>query len=121
MMLVSTNAIFCCLDMDRTIAFYESLGFKLHARYETYLVFARDSVELHFAHNPEHVPEKSQFAAYFHADDVEALSESYASLPWESEGFPRFGPAEDRDWGMRELHVLDPDGNLLRMGQSSNG
>ncbi|MEL6435357.1 MAG: VOC family protein [Pseudomonadota bacterium] len=120
-MLTSTNAIFCCLDMDRTVAFYESLGFKLHARYETYLVFARDNIELHFAHNSDHVPEKSQFAAYFHTDDVDALSADYEELPWQAEGFPRFGAAEDRAWGMRELHILDPDGNLLRMGMPSNG
>ncbi|MEL6921651.1 MAG: VOC family protein, partial [Pseudomonadota bacterium] len=94
-MLTSTNAIFCCLDMDRTVAFYESLGFKLQYRYEEegYLIFLKDSVELHFARNPSHIPEQSQHAAYFRTAEVDAWSDSLAKLDWKSEGFPRFGAA----------------------------
>ncbi|CAN0601114.1 unnamed protein product [Ectocarpus sp. 12 AP-2014] len=34
-----------------------------------------------------------------------------------TEGIPRYAPAEDKDWGMREAIVIDPNGNLLRIGE----
>nr|WP_281403169.1 VOC family protein [Sulfitobacter aestuariivivens] len=105
-------------DPDRTVAFYQSLGFVLHARHDSdYLVFAQNGVELHFAHDPEHVAETSDHAVYFHSDDVDTLSGAMAKLNWVAQGYPRFAPAQDRPWGMRELHVLDPDGHLIRIGQ----
>jgi hypothetical protein len=29
---------------------------------------------------------------------------------------PAFAPAEDKPWGMREAALIDPDGNLIRIG-----
>lgn len=48
--------------------------------------------------------------AYFYADDVNALHEV-----WRSRGVD-VEPPRDRPWGMRELQVVDPDGNRLRVG-----
>ena len=49
--------------------------------------------------------------AYFHLDDVDAFA---ASLDW----FEVEGP-RDRPYGMRELEVIDPDGNRLCFGQDA--
>ena len=48
--------------------------------------------------------------AYFYADDVDAVHEAWRSLGVVLE------PPQDRPWGMRELQVVDPDGNRLRVG-----
>jgi hypothetical protein len=34
-------------------------------------------------------------------------------------GIPRLIRVEDKPWGMRELAVIDPDGNLIRVGAPS--
>ena len=47
--------------------------------------------------------------AYFHMDDVDGFA---AALDWEAVEGP-----EDKVYGMRELVVIDPDGNRLCFGQ----
>ena len=123
-MLTSTCAIFPCKDLDRTLEFYTSLGFDLQGRWDDhgYLIFQKDAVEIHFASDPGHIAEKANVAAYIRTDDVDTWSDQLAKLGiWRNEGFPRFGAAEDRSWGMREMHILDPDGHLLRVGQFIDG
>jgi hypothetical protein len=33
-------------------------------------------------------------------------------------GIPRQDVLEDKPWGMREFAIVDPNGNLLRIGQT---
>ena len=121
-MLTSTCAILPCRDMERTINFYQQLGFSLQGRWDAYLIFKRGAAELHFAHNPEPPSGPSEHAAYFRTDNVDELSDEFAALDvFVDDGFPRFKSARDWDWEMRELHILDPDGHLLRMGQLIHG
>ena len=107
-------------DFDVTEVFYRSLGFEAF-RYEgEYLIVNRDRVELHFFPAPDHRPETCDHGAYLRLADVDALSDDWAAKGMagsDTREFPQFRAAEDKPWGMRELHVLDPDGNLLRVGQ----
>ncbi len=123
-MLQSTCAIMPVADLDRTQAFYHALGFETQGIWRDfggYLIVQQDAVEVHFAHNPGHEASTSDHATYIRTDDVDAMSTRLAALDVWAETFPRFAPAEDRPWGMRELHVLDPDGHLLRVGQFLDG
>ena len=123
-MLTSTCAILPCADMDRTVEFYTRLGFELLGGWDTfggYLIFKKDAVEMHFAHDANHQAKSSDHAAYIRTDDVDGWSKEVAALNLGDEGFPRFGPAVDRDWGMREMVIFDPDGHLLRVGQYLDG
>ena len=123
-MLTSTCAILPSADLDRALAFYESLGFKQQGRWQDfggYLIVQKDAVEVHFAHDPNHVAETSDHAVYIRTDDVDGWSDEIARLDFPAEGFPRFGAAQDREWGMREMHLLDPDGHLIRVGQFIDG
>ena len=79
------------------------------------------AVEIHFAHDPHHKAETSDHAAYIRTDDVDGWSDEIAKLGLPAQGRPAFKPAEDKDWGMRELHMLDPDGHLIRVGQFIDG
>ncbi|MEM9013247.1 MAG: VOC family protein [Pseudomonadota bacterium] len=106
-------------DFDVTEAFYARLGFQTWYK-ETgqYLLMNRDRVEVHFFHHPTHVPSESDHGAYLRPADIDAFSAEVAALGLPSaDAFPRFWPAEDKPWGMREAAIWDPDGNLIRAGQ----
>ncbi|MEM9198881.1 MAG: VOC family protein [Pseudomonadota bacterium] len=108
-------------DLDRSERFYRDLGFATVYRDGGYLLMTRDAAELHFFHQAQHRSEESDHGAYLRPDDVDAFSTEIAALGLPSEaGFPRFWPAEDKPWGMREATIWDPDGNLLRAGQESS-
>ena len=106
-------------DFAATKSFYESWGFQSWYDDGNYLLINRDKVELHFFHHPTHQPERCDHGAYIRPSNVDAVSAllSGLGLPHDS-GFPRFQPAEDKPWGMREATLWDPDGNLLRIGEN---
>lgn len=105
-------------DFDVTEAFYTRLGFERWYRDDGYLLMNRDKIEVHFFHHPDHLPEESDHGAYVRPADVDAFSKEMVQLELPAdEGFPRFWPAEDKPWGMREATLWDPDGNLFRIGQ----
>ena len=49
--------------------------------------------------------------------DAESIYRSFASAKLSRKGIPRLDALGDEPWGMREFAVVDPDGNLLRIGQ----
>lgn len=58
-------------------------------------------------------------AVYFYVDDVDALFGRFVAaglrVPRRPESPVEEGPL-NQTWGMREVHVRDPDGNMLRFG-----
>lgn len=109
------------IDLDRTVSFYEGLGFALTFRQDKpspYAIVAMGEVELHFF-GFDLDPSQSYAGCYIRVDDVDSLHEAFkerfaalgADLP------ARMLPLQDRAWGMREFYVIDPNGNLLRIGQ----
>ncbi len=106
-------------DFDVTEAFYGSWGFKTWFRQdEQYLLMNRDKVEVHFFAHAQNDPAVSCHGAYLRPDNVDEISKELEALGLPSRGaFPSFGPAEDKPWGMREATLIDPDGNLIRIGQ----
>ena len=107
-------------DLDRTQAFYASLGFALVVRIDApgqpYMILQRGPIWLHFFGH-EIDPAESDFMAYLHLENADAWADEFRSLGLPSEGAPRFGDIADMTWGMREFHVVDPDGTLIRAGQ----
>ncbi len=104
-------------DFDVTEAFYRKLGFEAFRHEDQYLIVNRDRIELHFFPYAAHSPETCNHGAYLRPADVDAISSEVAALDLSStDGVPRFAPAEDKPWGMREAVIWDPDGNLLRIG-----
>lgn len=106
-------------DIGATEAFYARLGFETaHRDGNDYLLLKRDGAELHFEHAPDHDPASSVHQAYLRPADVNAFSDEVAALGLPSTpGFPRFLPAEDKPWHMREATLWDPDGHVIRAGQ----
>ncbi len=98
-------------------AFYARLGFHTIYRDDAYLLMKRENAEVHFFLHEKHKPEASDHGAYLRPSDIEALSAEFAALNLPHTGIPRFEPAEIKPWRMKELVIVDPDGNLIRAGQ----
>ena len=117
-MLTSICPILPSADFAVTSGFYQPLGFKKMAEYheEGYLILQREDVELHFYRATDVDPGRSDHMAFVRVVDANLLSDQYALLSLPAEGIPRVTMAEDKPWGICEFAIVDPDGNLLRVG-----
>ena len=106
----STIPVLASLDIAQSRQFYaERLGFSCQQQAPDYLIMARDGCELHFwLCNERHVAENT--SCYVRAD-TEALHADFAQR-----GLP-LAPPVVQPWGMKELYVIDPHGNLLKFGE----
>lgn len=104
-------------DIAIAEAFWRRLGFVTIYCDAEYLLMKREGAEVHFFHHPALDPALNDHGAYLRPSDLRALSAEWAALGLPTHGIPRFEPAEDKPWGMAELALVDPDGNLVRAGQ----
>ena len=106
-------------SIAETTAFYQRLGFEggPHAFDSAYGILRLGDVELHFFLHPELVPEQSFAGCYIRVLDVERLYRACSSAHLPTECIPRMVALDEKPWGLREFAVVDPDGNLLRIGQ----
>ena len=105
-------------SLEATLAFYRKLGFTgdIHP-HGGYVILTRGTVELHFIPHPALRPETSCAACYLRVSDVAALHRAFSALALPAAGIPRIDALQDKPWGLREFAIVDPDGNLLRIGQ----
>jgi catechol 2,3-dioxygenase-like lactoylglutathione lyase family enzyme len=105
-------------DLPATSAFYERLGFEERGLWPgEYLIVMRREAGLHFFHSPSLDPYRSDAGCYLYVDDADSLHAEFSSLSLPSDGIPRLhGAPVDTDYGLREFALVDPDGNLLRIG-----
>ncbi len=108
-----------CRSVSATVAFYKRLGFEggAHESDSGYAILRRGVVELHFFTHKELVPANSSAGCYIRVQDVESFYGSLSSSQLPRTGIPRVDALVDKPWGLREFAVVDPDGNLLRIGQ----
>lgn len=105
-------------SLPRTIAYYERLGFEGELLANgTYAILTRGALELHFFPHPALDPAECYGGAYMRVAAVDALQAAFAPLGLPTQGIPRLVPVEDKPWGMRELALIDEDGNLVKFGQ----
>jgi catechol 2,3-dioxygenase-like lactoylglutathione lyase family enzyme len=108
-------------DLRETLAFYERLGFEMAgAPLETYdyLIVARGNLELHFWPKPDVDPLTTDVSCYFRVPDADALHREWEAIgvPHDRPSGSRLMPPVDTDYGMREFALVDPNGNLIRVG-----
>lgn len=112
-MLQSTIPVLPTTDLDATIHFYSQIGFRVWSRHEgDYAILAREAQELHFFLMTHLDPKDSFFGCYWRVDDARALHEEMAAM-----NLPNLHPLEEKPWGMLEFALIDPHGNLIRIGQ----
>ena len=106
-------------SLNDTLAFFQRLGFdgRIHAHGD-YAILTRGTVELHFFTHRELRPAESYAGCYIRVSDVESFYRTSASANLPRKGIPRQDVLEDKPWGMREFAIVDPDGNLIRIGQT---
>lgn len=105
--------------MIDAVEFYKRLGFEggSHSFDSGYAILRRGPVELHFFTHKELQPAESSAGCYIRVSDVDSYYRSFSASPLPRSGIPRLEPPEDKPWGLREFAVVDPDGNLIRIGQ----
>ena len=105
--------------LSATVEFYTSLGFEggMHQFSSDYAILRRGTVEIHFFTQKDLVPSESSAGCYIRVNDVEGIHSSFLKRQLPHKGIPRMDPLEDKAWGIREFAIVDPDGNLLRVGQ----
>jgi catechol 2,3-dioxygenase-like lactoylglutathione lyase family enzyme len=107
-------------DLDETIAFCGVLGFKAVFRHpdpEGYAIVRRDALEIHFFRWPALDPALNYAGCYMRVSDVDALYEAFSAARLPARGIPSLGGIEKKFFNMREFRLVDPNGNLLRVGE----
>jgi catechol 2,3-dioxygenase-like lactoylglutathione lyase family enzyme len=106
-------------DLAETRTFYERLGFTpwFNGRGPwEYEIVSRGRLVLHFFQDSTRRPAGSDTSCYLRVKDADALHHEWAAIGLPAEGIPRLTAPEDQPWGMREFALVDPSGNLLRVG-----
>ena len=101
------------LDIERSLAFFERLGFKrLHTSRE-YGVARRDSVSVHFwlCSDPR---TPTETGCRISVEGIDELFATYSSLGIIHPN----GQLESKPWGSREFSILDADGNLITFNEA---
>lgn len=120
----SVSPILASADLDATADFYATFGFEVEGRFpQEYLLLRRGSIGLHFFFaGPSWDPSTNNSGAYLYVDDVDRWVDAAVAhgVPDARTGFPRFHPPSDTPYRLREMALLDPDGNLLRLGSPTS-
>jgi catechol 2,3-dioxygenase-like lactoylglutathione lyase family enzyme len=106
-------------DLDVTSNFYRALGFAERARWPNqYLILDREGLELHFWFAGVIDPLKNESSCYVRFDDASEARDLYDQwAPLDVEGKDLRSPTET-DYGLLEFALIDPHGNLVRVGGS---
>jgi catechol 2,3-dioxygenase-like lactoylglutathione lyase family enzyme len=100
-------------DMARAKAFYQALGFTVTADRDTFVVLTWEGHELYLDQRPDlpPPPQHPQANIRVMVPDVDrywALAQSLDARV--------LAPIADRDYGLRDFTILDPDGFGIRFG-----
>jgi catechol 2,3-dioxygenase-like lactoylglutathione lyase family enzyme len=108
-------------DLDAALAFYERLGFESRGAPPSewdYLIIGRGGIELHFYRDADVDPLTTAASCYLRVDDADATHGEWEAVGIEHDvatGSRLVAPVTT-DYGMREFALVDPSGNLLRVG-----
>lgn len=107
-------------SVQRTCDFYGQLGFEgnIWVAPHFYLILNRGSLEIHFFTQADLDPYKTSTGCYIRVKNVDEIYNTFNEARLPTAGIPRMDRIEDKPWGMREFAIVDPDGNLIRIGQT---
>ena len=111
-------------DLAETLAFYERLGFENRGappEVWNYLIIGRGGLTLHFFGHPTVDPLTTDFSCYCYVDDADALYEEWNAIgvPTDPTNGSRLTAPSTTDYRMREFALVDPSGNLVRVGSGT--
>jgi hypothetical protein len=114
-----TEPILPVLSLDETRAFYEKLGFTpwfCGRGAWNYEIVSRGHLVVHFFAEPALIPRENETSCYWRVKDADQFHQTCVALGLSHEGIPRLTDPVDQPWGMREFTLVDPSGNLIRVG-----
>ena len=102
-------------NMQRSIAFYQALGFTadLYGDGTQYAFLRMDGNYIHLRHAGPDELTANPGGIYIYVDDVDAFHARLVGANLSTLGSPR-----DCPWRCREFAISDPDGLLIRIGQT---
>ena len=102
--------VLASLDIGTSLNFFRKLGFETQDFGDSnYGIAIREHIEIHFWHCADrYIAENT--SCYVRVNDIHALRSDLA-------GRIDVGEVVETPWGMDELYVQDPSGNLLKFGQ----
>jgi catechol 2,3-dioxygenase-like lactoylglutathione lyase family enzyme len=104
-------------SLDRALAFYRNLGFELVGRHGTFAAIAWEGHRLFLDEQPQLVPSPSpQANVRVMVPDVDTWWQRASRL-----GARIIAPVADRDYGLRDFTLADPDGFGIRFATRIEG
>lgn len=101
--------IFRVKDARKSAEWYARLGFELEGvhqfepNFPLYAFLRRGSIALHLSeHKGDATPNT---LVYFYVNDVDLIAREFGVV------------VEEQPWNMREIALIDPDGNRIRIGE----
>jgi len=105
-------------DLERSIAYYEKLGFTFGEPWEGfYAIGLLDGLELHLKEAPKNPEERRHRRDGEHLDaagGVDGIEEFFTRCV--AKGATIFKPLAPTDWGTKDFSVEDPDGYIICFG-----
>lgn len=105
------------INKQRTIDYYQNLGFELVADHGDYLITKYQELEIHFFSFESLIPEKSDFMIYLRIDNE--IEKFYQKIQDMGIDIHPNGKLETKPWGMSEFSLIDPNGTLLTFGEKN--
>lgn len=105
-------------DIRQTIDFYKKLGFEIDDANAKvgYLITIFDEIEVHFQIDKNLDESKNSSMCYVRTPKAQNLFDIWKDLELPKAGIPRLEPISLKPWGMSEFAIIDPSGNLIRIG-----
>jgi catechol 2,3-dioxygenase-like lactoylglutathione lyase family enzyme len=106
------------LDIERSLAFYRQLGFELQSRHGGFAVLTWDDHEFFLDERPDLPPRVDALRVNIRVmvPDVDAYWGRALQM-----GAQVAAPIEDREYGLRDFTIIDPDGCGVRFGTWISG
>jgi len=105
-------------DLDRSIAYYQKLGFAFGEPWEGFYAIGRiDGLELHLKKAPKTEEERRHRRSREHLDaaaGVDGIDAFFARCV--ASGINILKPLAATEWGTKDFYVEDPDGNVISFG-----
>jgi catechol 2,3-dioxygenase-like lactoylglutathione lyase family enzyme len=102
-------------DLNRSIAYYQEIGFTFGEPWDGfYAIGHMDGLELHLKKPPRseaHPRYNEHLAAAAGVDGIEAFYEQCVA-----NGVTIHKPLAATEWGTKDFYIEDPDGNIISFG-----
>jgi catechol 2,3-dioxygenase-like lactoylglutathione lyase family enzyme len=107
-------------SLEETRRFYERLDFDAAGwwprQFGGYAILVRGDLQMHFFSAPQLPSTGNDAGCYWRVRDPDRIYAEVKQADLTEWPDVRVVPIEDKPWGTREFALIDPNGNLIRIG-----